>query len=150
MITDEDTGRNNPNDLIDELLIDHDLPMGETSSRRNYTGVYNFAYVTMDLTIRVLCDTNFQGSDCTQCVPGFSGANCNRNINDCRRVTCSGNGQCVDGVNSFTCECEPGYTGVLWETNVDECAGVNCSGHGTCKDGISTFTCNCDDGFTFA
>ena len=38
VITDENAERNNPNDLIDELLIDHDLPIGETSSRQNYTG----------------------------------------------------------------------------------------------------------------
>ena len=32
-------------------------------------------------------------------------------IDDCAGVTCSGHGQCVDGVASYTCECDVGYTG---------------------------------------
>ena len=39
------------------------------------------------------------------CDPGFTGELCQTNIDDCVGVTCSGNGVCVDGVNSFTCQC---------------------------------------------
>ena len=31
-------------------------------------------------------------------------------------VSCSGNGQCVDGINSAACVCEEGFTGELCET----------------------------------
>ena len=33
------------------------------------------------------------------------------NINDCAEETCSGNGECVDGINDYTCECIDGYEG---------------------------------------
>ena len=32
-------------------------------------------------------------------------------IPDCTANSCNGNGQCVDGLNSFTCLCNPGFTG---------------------------------------
>ena len=38
------------------------------------------------------------------------------NINDCVGVNCSGNGQCVDEINSFSCNCNDSYTGPLCET----------------------------------
>ena len=31
-------------------------------------------------------------------------------IDDCAGITCSGHGQCVDGVSSYTCDCDVGYT----------------------------------------
>ena len=52
------------------------------------------------------------GVNSFQCVcdPGFTGDLCQINIDDCVGVNCTGNGQCVDGVNSFTCdECITGY-----------------------------------------
>ena len=46
------------------------------------------------------------------------------NVGD--RTAVHGNGQCVDVINSFTCDCNPGYTGELCETDIDDCVGVNC------------------------
>ena len=87
---------------MDFVLVNHNLLVGEISERHNYTGIFGF--VTMDLSITVLCALNFQGTDCTQCIrDGFSGPNCTEQINDCVGVDC-GNGVCVDGVNSFTCD----------------------------------------------
>ena len=82
---------------MDILLIDHSLPVGESTQRQTYDGMFGF--VTMDLNITVFCVTGFTGADCLE-------------VDDCVGVSCSGNGRCVDGVNSFTCECSPGYTGV--------------------------------------
>ena len=70
----QDFDTNNDDDLVDLLLINHSLPVAE-SIRQNHTGIYNF--VTMDLTLTVFCEENFGGSDCTQCVPGLTGSNCN-------------------------------------------------------------------------
>ena len=113
-ILDEDD--NTRNDLVDQLLIDHDQTVARPL-RQNYTGMYNF--VTMDLTITVLCAENFGGSDCTQCIPGFTGPDCNE-TDHCSGVSCGDNGVCRNVVNSqFQCTCSPGFTGVLCQTNID-------------------------------
>ena len=84
------------------------------------------------------------------CDPGFTGVDCEVNIDDCAGVTdCGENGVCLDdGVNSFTCQCSPGLAGELCQTNIDinDCAGVNCSGNGVCLDSANSFTCQCSPG----
>ena len=47
-------------------------------------------------------------------------------------MNCSGNGQCVDGVNTFECACNPGFTGEFCQCNIDDCfpGGINCSVNG--------------------
>ena len=81
-ISDDDSDHvRNPNqdDLVDTLLIDHNLPIGE-STRQTYTGVYNF--ITVDLTVRAVCAEYFTGENCTQCVPGNTGELCNTKVED--------------------------------------------------------------------
>ena len=78
----------NDDDLIDLLLIDHNLMIAR-SLQQNHTGIYNI--VTMNLTITAFCEENFGGSDCTECVPGFTGTNCNETGN-CFGMNCSSNG----------------------------------------------------------
>ena len=144
-IRDSDPPGHKPDELVDTLLINHKEPVGEESAARVHSGMYEF--VSMELVIAIKCIENFQGSDCSQCVPGFTGPDCQQ-TDDCTGVNCSGNGRCVDGVDSFNCSCDPGFTGELCQTNIDECAGVNCSGNGWCVDGIDSFSCNCSAGYT--
>ena len=106
-----------------------------------------YKFVLMELIITVTCIENFQGYDCSQCVPGFTGPDCQL-IDHCVGVTCSGNGQCVDEVDSFNCSCDPGFTGEVCQTNIDDCVGVRCSGNGECLDGVNSFTCKCSPIFT--
>lgn len=56
-------------------------------------------------------------------MPGFTGKDCQININDCEDQPCLHNGDCDDGINAFTCLCKPGYSGQLCEVNIDECKG---------------------------
>lgn len=107
-------------EFIDIVLVDHNLEVGQTSQRQNHTGMFGF--LTVDLSVTIRCAQNFQGSDCTQCVsPGFTGPNCDE-IDDCVGVNC-GNGECVDGIDSFSCTCDPGFTGKLCQMNIDN--GIN-------------------------
>ena len=94
-IWDADPPHAKPDELVDILLIEHNESVGEESTVRVHSGIYEF--VSMKLIITVTCIENFQGSDCSQCVPGFTGPDCQTNIDDCLGVNCSGNGQCVDG-----------------------------------------------------
>ena len=85
-----------------------------------------------------------------ECDSGFTGNECQGNIDDCTGVNCSGHGQCVDGVNSYYCTCDPGYTGEKCEVNINECETMNvtCSGRGLCLDDINSYSCVCDSGLT--
>ena len=102
--------------------------------------------MSINVNITVLCAQNSQGADCTECVPGFTGPNCDE-VDDCVGVTCSGNGLCVDGVGTFQCFCDPEFIGEMCQTNINDCVGVNCSGNGLCVDGVNSFTCECMTGY---
>jgi hypothetical protein len=51
-----------------------------------------------------------------QCPAGYTGTNCQTNINDCSPNPCMNGGSCTDGVNSYTCACTGGYTGAQCQT----------------------------------
>lgn len=62
---------------------------------------------------------------------------------------CSHGGQCIDGLNGYTCECAgTGYAGDDCEYNIDECASLPCRNGGTCIDDVNDYHCVCHPGFT--
>ncbi len=56
------------------------------------------------------------------CAAGYTGVNCEIDINDCLPNPCQNGGTCVDGVNSYSCQCASGWSGV----NCDQPAVVQC------------------------
>ena len=58
--------------------------------------------------------------DCI-CEDGFSGKNCEANIDDCANHECANNSTCIDDVNKYTCQCLQGFSGDLCKNNINEC-----------------------------
>ncbi|KAM5158320.1 cubilin [Mantella aurantiaca] len=66
-----------------------------------------------------------------ECHPGWSGANCSNNINDCSTNPCQNGGICVDGINGYMCNCTSGWTGFNCETQTQACGGFLTGLNGT-------------------
>lgn len=102
-------------DLIDIVPINiaaSSVTIGIESRVTTYTGLFNYTMIT--LSFSVLCVEHFSGPNCSECASGFTGMQCDINIDDCTGVNyCGEHGECVDGVNTFTCRCGQGFTGVV-------------------------------------
>ncbi|XP_043217443.1 protein crumbs-like isoform X1 [Amphibalanus amphitrite] len=80
------------------------------------------------------------------CVPGYTGADCETDIDDCASSPCQ-NGDCTDGVNQFSCQCWDGYEGELCQTEIDECERYQPCQRGACEDRVADYDCVCEEGF---
>ncbi len=49
------------------------------------------------------------------CMPGYTGALCEININECASAPCEHAGQCIDVVAGFKCNCPHGFSGTFCE-----------------------------------
>jgi Notch-like protein len=70
--------------------------------------------------------------DTCTCDPGWTGVECETNIDDCSPNPCMNGGTCSDGVDQYTCTCPGGY------------AGTNCEVKDSDADGY-TADVDCDD-----
>ena len=62
-------------------------------------------------------------------------------------ITCSNNGVCVDGNQTFSCNCDPGYTGSMCTEKIDEYVESGCL-NGSCTDLLNDYNCSCFVGWT--
>jgi len=88
---------------------------------------------------------------CT-CVPGFTDARCDMNINECDPVLgdndCHRFATCTDTTGSYICTCNEGFTGNGYSSCLDISDCYSQCKHGFCTDlGVDHFRCNCDDGW---
>ncbi|MCX4244768.1 hypothetical protein [Paraliomyxa miuraensis] len=81
-----------------------------------------------------------------ECPPGFAGANCDTEIDECEANPCV-NGDCEDQVNAYECACSPGWTGTDCEIEIDECEADPCD-NGVCVDQVNGYVCVCSPGWT--
>jgi hypothetical protein len=93
------------------------------------------------------CVNGASSYTCT-CAKGYTGSECQTNIDDCSLSPCLNGGTYVDGVASYTCDCKRGFSGPTCNVNVNDCADKPCMNGGTCADGADTYTCACPDGYT--
>lgn len=79
------------------------------------------------------------------CRSGFSGRNCEININDCANNLCANGSTCKDSIAGYICMCPPGFRGRNCDRLTDICAVRQCLHGGTCKTGVG---CVCPLPFT--
>ncbi len=93
----------------------------------------------------IVCESNSTCSEGScECDAGWTGDDCETDIDDCASNPCQNGGACTDGVDSYTCDCSgTGYVGDDCETNINDCASNPCQNEGTCTDGINSYTCDC-------
>ncbi|XP_078371962.1 von Willebrand factor D and EGF domain-containing protein-like isoform X7 [Oculina patagonica] len=118
------------------------------------------AFSTLNITISlVICPCQNNGScvahpnkprgsgyyECN-CVPGFTGDQCETNIDECQSYPCL-RGDCTDEINGFTCNCYRGYVGHKCDINYDDCSSSPCI-HGNCTDYVGAYRCTCERGYT--
>jgi hypothetical protein len=92
------------------------------------------------------CSNQQNGYSCA-CDVGWSGANCDVNIDDCVGAPCQNGGTCTDQANGYACACPAGYTGANCEIDIDECASQPCV-NGDCSDLVNGYSCACNPGFS--
>eukprot|EP00040_Diaphanoeca_grandis_P037294 m.242188 g.242188 ORF g.242188 m.242188 type:complete len:2074 (+) comp33791_c3_seq1:270-6491(+) len=63
-----------------------------------------------------------EGRSCGVCDPGWSGpeSGCVTEIDECASVPCLGNGECIDGLASYTCKCDVGWTNTTCNVEVHD------------------------------
>lgn len=91
----------------------------------------------LDLGKRLMC----------RCQPGFSGAHCETNVDDCASSPCRNAGTCVDGINNFTCTCTLGFTSKDCSLRTSPCDHFPCLNGGTCYTHFSGPVCQCPQSF---
>ncbi|XP_031549644.1 von Willebrand factor D and EGF domain-containing protein-like isoform X2 [Actinia tenebrosa] len=120
------------------------------------------AFDTLNITVRILQCPCLKGGQCVphpyhprgsgqyycNCPRGFTGANCEQNVNDCIGVNCR-NGTCVDGDNNYTCRCNVGFKGTHCDQQEIRCSNHSCYTGVQCTDTNGNITCgSCPPGYS--
>ena len=86
--------------------------------------------------------TDGANSRTCHCKGGYTGNDCEINIDECSTNPCGLHGDCDDLVNEYKCTCHGGYKGEHCTEIVDRCENNPCNGGGCTQVGIA-FSCDC-------
>merc|ERR1719253_1199314 len=86
------------------------------------------------------------------CMSGWTGESCDKDIDDCDKSNCGPNGNCQDsGPNDFTCNCAQGWVGPecrVEDICVTDFAVDNSNPGGASSKGGESFEFTCKEGFS--
>lgn len=71
------------------------------------------------------CDYQGEGQYTCRCLPGYSGNQCEFDIDECASSPCLNGGTCTDAINGFRCACAASLTGTRCELGL----GSECSNY---------------------
>ncbi|CAL8281591.1 unnamed protein product [Lota lota] len=77
------------------------------------------------------CLPQGQGYSC-YCPQGYTGENCEIDVDDCQSDPCENGGTCIDKIDSFVCLCLPSYEGEMCEKDIEGCEHGWQKFHGHC------------------
>uniref|UniRef100_A0A7N5ZZW1 Delta-like protein n=1 Tax=Anabas testudineus TaxID=64144 RepID=A0A7N5ZZW1_ANATE len=94
------------------------------------------------------CTNTGQGSYTCSCLPGFTGASCEIQVDKCSGNPCRNGGSCTDNDSGYKCTCPPGFYGNNCELSANTCADGPCFNGGRCVDNPEGgYFCQCPVGY---
>ncbi|XP_067122803.1 uncharacterized protein [Centruroides vittatus] len=94
-----------------------------------------------------ICIPLQQGRYKCKCNPGWTGRNCETDIDDCAEQPCLLQAKCTDLLNDFQCDCPVGFGGKRCHLKYDLCVNNPCV-NGICVDRLFYQECICHSGWT--
>ena len=64
-------------------------------------------------------------------------------IDDCKPDSCNKHGQCIDGINAFTCKCDVSYKGTRCTEEKGKTCSVKCASKGDFNNNLLKSRTNC-------
>ncbi|XP_052768236.1 fibropellin-1-like [Mya arenaria] len=92
------------------------------------------------------CAGSSSGYTC-KCLPGFTGARCENDVDECLHSPCANNALCHNTFGDYTCFCRAGFAGKNC-SDPDFCASNPCQGQGQCHHNVTSFYCDCFHGYS--
>ncbi|XP_043101504.1 versican a [Puntigrus tetrazona] len=119
-------------DISEASLVKSTPPSAQNESTTHSTAdlAYTMIGQTFDIPDSCSDDVCLNGGSCVKrggvqicsCPPGYSGDQCEIDIDECHTNPCHNGGTCIDGLNSFSCVCLPSYAGALCEQDTETCS----------------------------
>ncbi|KAL8611658.1 hypothetical protein ACOMHN_065136 [Nucella lapillus] len=87
--------------------------------------------------------TCVEGTGKKKCMRGWTGKDCNEDINECEVRPCYHNANCTNLDGTYTCSCPQGYAGQNCDLVDTLCHSSPCQHEGNCTGTLYEYTCTC-------